>query len=608
MRFVKSRLFWALALAVLLTALFVGNAHAEWQSLLNEHFNLDQREVANRWPWYTVAGQIRWHWNPWPPHKLAEPTRTDHCWGLQDLYYNSHITRDEEQWEHMSLWCARTNHNDVNHPFYPDDENPVYQEDQNAWVWWGPIDLRRAVKAAVSYWYYLELDHPVLDSMTVVVVDDDNLMTLNYDDFRENVPWGRVHGTNTEDWTFRSVYFDSLYLGDDTISYLGEDGIWFAFVWQSDHTDIAGRGAFVDDVIMSWDDGLFDIYPNRALFGYQVTEDSILWTVQEPSEGESVYFGLDWNITGSEGTVPEFGIECTMDGHLLFSERRSITVDPADTTSYRYFSRTDFPWTVPPDTHFVKWTLDVDREVEESNENNNVVDLSIYNVWNPAPQLEFLAPAADTLVPANQEFRVRFDITDSLEADNSFALLMYWTKDTTGFADYPDSVFSWTDRWFLLEYNSNQPRGEGYCDWNLKPLRDAEQIQVGDTLYIAAMVNDREPTNVTWVLSLGRIIVDRPTSVEEPGSARPTEFGLTRAYPNPFNRAITLEFNLATTADIRLAAYDLVGREIALLASGRQAAGLHRLQWTPAGHPGGIYLVKLEAGGKVYLQKAVYMP
>jgi hypothetical protein len=625
MRFVKSRLFWAAALALLLTAFYAGNSFAEWHSLLNEHFNLDQRVAANRWPWYTVAGRIRWHWNPWPPYPLAEQTYTDHCWGLQDLYYNSHITRDEEQWEHMSLWCARTNHQDVNHPFYPDED--LYQNDQNAWVWWGPIDLRRAVKAAVSYWYYLELDHPVLDSMTVCVFDPDHSDYITADDdkrnedyiFHDNVPWGRVHKTNTEDWTFRSVYMDSLYIAPwageghadsaniDTLSVLGEDNIWFAFVWQSDHTDIAGRGAFVDDVIMSWDDGLFDLYPRRALFGYQVTEDSIHWTVQEPTEGESIYFGLEWNITGSEGPVPEFGVECALDGNRLLSERRSITVDPADTTSYYYFSRTDSLWTVPADSHFVKWTLDVDREVEESSENNNVMEMLIFNVWNPAPQFEFLVPAADTLSPANSEFRVRFNISDSLETDNSFTILMYWTKDTTGFAANPDSVFSWS-HWFNFYYNINQPRGEGFVYFPMFQLYEGGAIDTNDVLFIAVMVNDREPANVTWELAPGKVTVGRPLGVEEPVSARPTEFGLTRAYPNPFNHSVTLEYGLATTAGIRLAAYDLAGREIALLANGRQAAGLHRVQWTPTGQPGGIYMVKLEAGGKVYLQKAVYMP
>ncbi|NBC18833.1 MAG: T9SS type A sorting domain-containing protein, partial [Bacteroidetes bacterium] len=46
----------------------------------------------------------------------------------------------------------------------------------------------------------------------------------------------------------------------------------------------------------------------------------------------------------------------------------------------------------------------------------------------------------------------------------------------------------------------------------------------------------------------------------------------------------------------RLAVYDLLGREVAVLAEGTQPAGTHTATFDAAGLPSGVYLYRLEAG------------
>ena len=66
--------------------------------------------------------------------------------------------------------------------------------------------------------------------------------------------------------------------------------------------------------------------------------------------------------------------------------------------------------------------------------------------------------------------------------------------------------------------------------------------------------------------------------------------------PSPAAGAVRVRFELAAPAAVRLAVYDVLGREVAVLAEGHRAAGPHAATW--AGGPAGTYLVRLDAGGR----------
>ncbi|QXD16220.1 T9SS type A sorting domain-containing protein [Rhodocaloribacter litoris] len=81
----------------------------------------------------------------------------------------------------------------------------------------------------------------------------------------------------------------------------------------------------------------------------------------------------------------------------------------------------------------------------------------------------------------------------------------------------------------------------------------------------------------------------------------PESFALEPNYPNPFHGTTTIRFMLPEAATVRLAVYDLLGREVTTLFSGELPAGSHTVSW--AGRdargallPSGVYLYRLEAG------------
>ena len=80
----------------------------------------------------------------------------------------------------------------------------------------------------------------------------------------------------------------------------------------------------------------------------------------------------------------------------------------------------------------------------------------------------------------------------------------------------------------------------------------------------------------------------------------PVRFSLD-AWPNPFNPAVTLRFNLPESARTRLDIYDLRGRRVITLVDGSLDAGQHEVVWGGVDERGhdcatGVYLAQIRAG------------
>ncbi len=96
---------------------------------------------------------------------------------------------------------------------------------------------------------------------------------------------------------------------------------------------------------------------------------------------------------------------------------------------------------------------------------------------------------------------------------------------------------------------------------------------------------------------------------ENPGFNRaPGSYALYQNFPNPFNPATTIGFDLPEAGSVRLSVYDLLGREVVTLLNGDRAAGHHTVNWNARdarGQPvsSGIYFYRLEAGSNKLSQK-----
>lgn len=90
----------------------------------------------------------------------------------------------------------------------------------------------------------------------------------------------------------------------------------------------------------------------------------------------------------------------------------------------------------------------------------------------------------------------------------------------------------------------------------------------------------------------GVVRADMGTQVVE--NEETPEAGLAlSARPNPASSSVTASYTLSASGDVRLTAHDLLGREVAVLASGAQAAGAHRATLDVSSLPSGTYVLRL---------------
>jgi hypothetical protein len=73
----------------------------------------------------------------------------------------------------------------------------------------------------------------------------------------------------------------------------------------------------------------------------------------------------------------------------------------------------------------------------------------------------------------------------------------------------------------------------------------------------------------------------------------PDGFALYQNFPNPFNPVTTINYLVANTSNVRLAVYDINGREVEVLADRLMTAGRHQIQWNAEGFASGIYFCRM---------------
>ncbi|NNF58761.1 MAG: T9SS type A sorting domain-containing protein [Rhodothermaceae bacterium] len=100
------------------------------------------------------------------------------------------------------------------------------------------------------------------------------------------------------------------------------------------------------------------------------------------------------------------------------------------------------------------------------------------------------------------------------------------------------------------------------------------------------------------------LVIGKPVA-NEPGLDVPDTFALHAAYPNPFASRATLRYDIAEAGPVRLAVYDLLGREVAVLADSERAAGRYEVLLDGSGLASGVYLVRMIAGADVLQSRRV---
>ncbi len=82
-------------------------------------------------------------------------------------------------------------------------------------------------------------------------------------------------------------------------------------------------------------------------------------------------------------------------------------------------------------------------------------------------------------------------------------------------------------------------------------------------------------------------------------------FALGAAYPNPAGARVALPLTLAEAGAVRVEAFDLLGRRVALLHDGPMAAGRSEVAWDVGALPSGVYVVRASGAAGTAVQRVV---
>jgi len=87
----------------------------------------------------------------------------------------------------------------------------------------------------------------------------------------------------------------------------------------------------------------------------------------------------------------------------------------------------------------------------------------------------------------------------------------------------------------------------------------------------------------------------------------PTEFMLEQNFPNPFNPTTTIQFNIPKQSLVSLKVYDVIGREVSVLAEGVHSTGVYSVQFDASSLSSGVYYYKLTAGSFSSIKKMLIL-
>jgi hypothetical protein len=156
----------------------------------------------------------------------------------------------------------------------------------------------------------------------------------------------------------------------------------------------------------------------------------------------------------------------------------------------------------------------------------------------------------------------------------------------------------------------------GFCTWEncYSPglYSYTENLRVGsyDTFYVYFNPNNIQGIGSCTVtmsyqstsISQDFMVSTFPVSVKQISSTI-KDFSLSQNYPNPFNPTTKIGFSVPLSNYVDLRVYDLLGREVQVLASSYMTAGEYEIDFDGRNLSSGMYYYRLQTGDNVAVKK-----
>jgi hypothetical protein len=86
------------------------------------------------------------------------------------------------------------------------------------------------------------------------------------------------------------------------------------------------------------------------------------------------------------------------------------------------------------------------------------------------------------------------------------------------------------------------------------------------------------------------------TGVSVTGPGAPFTYELRQNFPNPFNPSTEIHYSVSGTDHVKLAVYDVLGREVAVLVDEKKPGGTYTIRFDGTSLASGVYFYRLASG------------
>jgi hypothetical protein len=87
----------------------------------------------------------------------------------------------------------------------------------------------------------------------------------------------------------------------------------------------------------------------------------------------------------------------------------------------------------------------------------------------------------------------------------------------------------------------------------------------------------------------------------------PYRFTLEQNYPNPFNPATTISYNIPIQTEVRIAVFDILGKEVTTLVNAVKQPGTYQVTFDASRLTSGIYFYQMQAGSYTQTRKMMLL-
>jgi hypothetical protein len=222
----------------------------------------------------------------------------------------------------------------------------------------------------------------------------------------------------------------------------------------------------------------------------------------------------------------------------------------------------------------------------------NFIDNSFRRMEDYSNAVSYLSncaiQAAGTALPPQAQYRAIYHLKQAGFAEDAYAL----ATDESLLKNLSQSQqeHAVIESGFLQKYYLGNPSSG---DSIFKEFLEKYPSSALTLIAATELGMDPPPSNTTFGTQGAGIAVN---------PALPKAFALHQNFPNPFNPATTIRYELPETADVSLTVYNIAGRQVATLVEGKESAGYKTVVWEGKNRWGGdltsgVYILQLAADG-----------